>query len=341
MTEPGIAAGRDARRATWPRLTESAARWSRRRSGADRSPLTLDRRRIYILPTRLGLVYGAMLFTMLLAGLNYANNLALALTFVLTALGWVAMHECHRNLADLSIAFAAPRPAVAGGEARFTYALRATDRRDRHDLVLSALSSTSDAISVTATAVRTVELGVPAPARGWLLVPRVAIESRYPLGLCRAWTWLHADQCCAIYPRPARRADYRGAGRGAATAAASRESAGDEDLTGLRGYRAGDPLRRVAWKAYARGGELLVRELAGRQSTPPVFDFADVPGPSTEERLATLCRMVLDASARHEPFGLRIGPLSVPVDGGAAHRDACLTALAAHERPRTGRGESP
>lgn len=341
MTEPYTAVGRGARPAFWARLTESAARWSRRRTGADRSPLRLDRRRIYILPTGLGLVYGAMLFTMLLAGLNYANNLALALTFILTALGWVAMHECHRNLADLSVAFATPRPAVAGGEARFVYVLSATDRRDRHDLVLSALGVTGAAVSVTASALRTVELGIPAPARGWLPVPRVAIESRYPLGLCRAWTWLHADQCCAVYPRPARQADYRGAGSGAATAVASHESCGDEDLTGLRGYRAGDPLRRVAWKAYARGGDLLVRELAGRQSTPPVFDFADVHGLTTEARLATLCRMVLDASARHEPFGLRIGPLSVPVDGGAAHRDACLTALAAHERPRPGRGESP
>ena len=70
----------------------------RRRQGPDALPLTLVRRRLYILPTRAGLTFGALLFLMLLAGLNYGNSLALFLTFLLAGFALVGMQQCHRNL---------------------------------------------------------------------------------------------------------------------------------------------------------------------------------------------------------------------------------------------------
>ncbi len=73
-------------------------RWIRRRQGPDPAAVNLHRGRIYILPTGLGVAFGVMLFAMLLGSLNYANNLGLALTFLLAALALVAMHACPRNL---------------------------------------------------------------------------------------------------------------------------------------------------------------------------------------------------------------------------------------------------
>ena len=51
------------------------------------------------MPTRLGIAFTLMLFAMFLGAMNYANNLALGLTFMLGALALTAMHHCHRNLA--------------------------------------------------------------------------------------------------------------------------------------------------------------------------------------------------------------------------------------------------
>jgi hypothetical protein len=66
--------------------------WIKRRQGIDPDPLLLHRRRIYILPTRLGFAYAAMLFGMVLGGMNY-NNLGLGLAFLLVSLGLVTMHH--------------------------------------------------------------------------------------------------------------------------------------------------------------------------------------------------------------------------------------------------------
>src|SRR5437016_10680983 len=64
---------------------ERAAAWMRRRQGADLLPVALERRRLYILPTGTGVAFAALLFLMLIAGLNYGNSLALFLTFLLGA----------------------------------------------------------------------------------------------------------------------------------------------------------------------------------------------------------------------------------------------------------------
>ena len=76
-----------------------AAAWARRRQGDDRLPVTLHTRRIYILPTRAGFGFAALLLTMLLAALNYSNSIALLFTFLLSGFALIAMHLCHRNLA--------------------------------------------------------------------------------------------------------------------------------------------------------------------------------------------------------------------------------------------------
>ena len=76
--------------------------------------MTLRSGRIYILPTSLGSAFGLMLFAMLLGSLNYGNNLGLALTFFLSALGVVAMHACHRNLEALVARAMDADPPFAG-----------------------------------------------------------------------------------------------------------------------------------------------------------------------------------------------------------------------------------
>ena len=75
------------------RIERRAHAWIRRRQGADTDPVELRRQRIYILPTRLGVAYGAMLCAMLLGGMNYNNNLGLGFTFLLVSLGLVTMRE--------------------------------------------------------------------------------------------------------------------------------------------------------------------------------------------------------------------------------------------------------
>ena len=111
--------------------------WARRRQGPDADPVTLHRRRIYILPTRLGAAFGALVFVILLGAMNYNNSLGLALAFLLGGLILVTMHHCHRNLDGLQVAFAGVDPVFAGQAARFGVRLCNASTAPRYGLLVT------------------------------------------------------------------------------------------------------------------------------------------------------------------------------------------------------------
>jgi uncharacterized protein (DUF58 family) len=329
MAVPRVAAERWAARKR--AATERLVAWSRRRHGPDAGAVTITRGRVYILPTRLGCAYAAMLFAMLLAGLNYGNNLALALTFLLASGGWVAMHQCHRNLAGLTIAPAGTRAPYAGEPAEFAFALSAPYSRE--DLVLRAADRAAAAVSVPLGDAATARVQVPTVRRGRVQLGRLRIESTFPLGLFTAWTWTHPELDCLVYPRPAPR-DRQGPPPAIeAGSAQDGRARGEEDFAGLRGFRAGDPPRRIAWKAWARGGELVVKEFVGAAHRPVIFDLATAPGRDLEARLERLARWVVDAEERGDRYGLTLERVELPPGAGLSHRNRCLALLATFRLP--------
>ena len=86
------------------------------RSEGGRSARLLPRN-LYIFPTGPGLLYGAVLFVMLIGSLNYSSNLGLLFTFLFAATGLVALLHTWRNLLYLELSSADAAPLFAGGEA--------------------------------------------------------------------------------------------------------------------------------------------------------------------------------------------------------------------------------
>ena len=305
--------------------------WIRRRQGPDRDTVTLRRGRIYILPTGLGLAFGLMLVAMLLGSLNYANNLGLVLTFLLGALGVVAMHACHRNLEALVVKAAGTEPPFAGHAAVFRIALANPGRAPRCDLEAVPATGAGAEASVAGGGEATLEIRVPTRRRGSIVLDRLEIATRFPYGLFRAWAVLHPGLGCLVYPRPAANAPPPPLAPGRAAGGNARR--GEDDFAGLKDYHPGDPPRHIAWKAYARAGELLVKEFSGDSETIPMFDLADAPGVDLEARLSVLARWIVDASARGMTFGLRLPGEEIPPEPGESQRRRCLTAIARFEAP--------
>jgi uncharacterized protein (DUF58 family) len=313
------------------RLNRFARGWIRRRQGPDRETVTLERGRIYILPTGLGGAFGLMLFAMLLGSLNYGNNLGLALTFLLGALGVVAMHACHRNLESLVVRAAGADPPFAGNDAVFRLALVNPGRAPRCDLEASVAERSDLPASIAGGGEAMLQLRVPTRRRGSILLDRIELSTRFPYGLFRAWAVLHPSLPCLVYPRPAAAAPLPPQLPGNDGGGIARR--GDDDFAGLKDYHPGDPPRHIAWKAYARAGELLVKEFSGNADPIPVFDLADVPGTNLEERLAILARWIVDAHASGQTFGLRLAGEEIPPEPGDAQRSRCLAAIARFEAP--------
>jgi uncharacterized protein (DUF58 family) len=319
-------------------LANRAARWARKRQGDDHPPFALHARRLYILPTRAGAGFGALLFLMLLAGLNYANALALFLTFLLGGFAIVAMHLTHRNLNGLRVVAIATSDGFAGESGRVIVTV-ANGADAARPLLLARIATRQEArIDLPAGAVRRFELALPLPARGWIPVGRIRIATRYPFGLFEAWTWLHTGVAAVAYPAPRGTLEPPATARHGGQASALHQ-AGDDELSALRPFRDGDSPRQVAWRAYARGGDLLVKEYESPAGEFFVFDLAQVAHLDTEAALQQIAQWTVAAHARGERFGLRLGGDFVPAAAGLEHRDRCLRALALYGQPIARGGE--
>jgi uncharacterized protein (DUF58 family) len=316
----------------WRRFLDARFRaWVLRRQGQDQLPLTLERRRIYILPTRVGVAFGVLLFLMLLAGLNYGNSLALFLTFLLAGFALVGMQLCHSNLlgAALLAARAPPVFAEAPGTLELTLGNLASQPRLQLE---GAADASAAAIDVPASAEQRLELPLAPRARGAWNLERVKLATAHPFGLFRAWTWVHTPLQLLVYPKPQGALPMPAAPGRRPGKLAEGSSGADEWLT-LRPFREGDSPRQVDWKAYAREAPLLVKEYAPPASQLRLFEYERLTDPDLEARLSQLARWVVDAEARGERYGLTLPGLRIAPDHGPEQRHRCLMALALFTPP--------
>jgi uncharacterized protein (DUF58 family) len=308
--------------------------WTARRHGIDNLPMTIQRRRIYILPTRFGIMLAALLFAMLIAGLNYNSNLGLAFAFLMVSLVLVAMHHCNRNLLGLGVDLNVEVDAFAGEDAAFDFMLRNQSAMDRSDIEVRCTPDAEAIQSVGAQSYAEVRVNVPVTRRGVIRWNQFELRTRYPFGWFRAWTYVQASLTAFVAPAPSGERPLPSAAAAAGSAHRS-ETRGDEEFAGLRAYAPGVPLKYMAWKVLARGGEAAVSSYTDVAGQPQWLEWSALEGLSTEARLSQLCRWVLKSEAGHlQAYGLRIPGTEILPGRGAAHRIRCLRALATYSAER-------
>ncbi len=304
-------------------------RWASKRHGVQTTPVTLSSNRIYILPTRSGIVFSVMLLIMLLGSMNYNNSMGLGLSFLLGSIMLVAMHHCHRNLLGLQISYHAPEPVFAGQDASIDVTLHNANQHSRSDLVLQVDNSLAPAINVPSQHSEIMTLGVPTQSRGYQSISRLSVRTRYPGGLFRAWTWVYWDLKVLVYPQPfgSQALPAHGSGQDAGNTVRTR---GEEELAELRNYQRGDPLNRVAWKHFARSGELHSKTFDDPASVDLWLDWRMVEATDVEARLAQLSAWVVHTHERQISYGLRLPTVTLNPDHSSEHRARCLKELAVY-----------
>lgn len=284
----------------------------------------LTHRCVYILPTRHGLMFAFVLALLLVGAINYAVGLGFAFTFLLGGLGLVSILHTYRNLAGLTLRPGKCEPVFAGQTALFRIQ---TDS----DVGRSAVAVQADGrppLLAEVTAGRgEILLPLPAARRGVLRPGRLQLFTQFPLGLFRAWSWVEPELACLVYPAPEEGAPPLPAGSGESGGGA-RQNKGQDDFGGLREYRPGDSLRHIAWKASARGEEMLTKEFSGEAGGLLWLDWNELDPLGQEARLSRLTRWVVEADAAGMAYGLRLPAGEYGPAQGDAHRRLCLAALA-------------
>ncbi len=303
--------------------------WIKQRVHSKRGPLTppfeLQYRHIFVLPTKFGWGFGVMLVFMALGGLNFNNNMALILVFLLGTIAQLTTLIAYRNLSGLKIDSIYSEPVFCGEHAQFRVFVANGDDRQRFALQ-AGFKESQDCKDLGLNSQETLLLRHSTEQRGWLEMPSFRLETRFPLGLFKAWSWIFPHTRCLVYPAPATRVPpLPKTGQGQS----GRATVGDGDeVHGLRKYQAGDSIQRVAWRASARHDELYSLEFETPREDAVELNWDVLRGEDIETRLSILTTWVITADHKLLFYSLRLPGVLIEAGQGAAHRSRCLEALA-------------
>jgi hypothetical protein len=310
---------------------------------------TLRGRRVFILPTRFGVLYSGFLLLILLAAINYSNSLGHILCFLLASMGHLAIHYTYRNMAKIELLNAYSKPCFLGQAIAFYCRFDNPNRQDCHHLLVASKQSTErswnpfknltgyqyqphqalDLLSAKTTT--THRITVPSIHRGQQIIGQVRLSTRFPMGLFETWTYFTPKCTAIVYPAPCGHLPLPLMTSDGQDHATAQQKEGD-DFAGFQAYRDGDAIHAIAWKAMARDNILRTKQFSSCVSGQLILSWqATASLANSEARLSQLCRWVLDAEGIDVDYSLVLPKLSIELGRGESHHQRCLTALALHD----------
>ncbi|MBU2709094.1 DUF58 domain-containing protein [Zooshikella marina] len=290
------------------------------------SSIFLNQKRIFILPTRTGYFFILIGLAVFFAAVNYENSMSFMVAFFLASLFLVCILHTYANLAGLEVTALYASKAHVGDDVGFTLQLQDVVGKPHESIRLFWQPYQVSTVSLTPHEKQSITVFLLASQRGYFRPGRLCIETYYPLGLLRAWTWLDLESQALIYPKPI--ACPLPACHIASSEGDTLAKEGVEDFTGLRSYQPGDGLRHIAWKHFWKSDDLLTKQFSAYTDMRLWLDWEQFTGASTEERLSFLCYWCLQCEQHHQDYGLRIPNVTLEPARGPQHLTRCLTALA-------------
>jgi uncharacterized protein (DUF58 family) len=300
-----------------------------KRSGPFDGAVTLTRDRVYIIPTKAGIIFSLLLLTLFIGSVNYEKNLGFVLTFLLTGIGNVLMLSTWRNLAGLELRSGDSLPVFSGEYATFNVQLVNDQLLERHSIAISQQGIEQDIVDCPASSKQMVRFKVKTRKRGLLDAGRFRLYTEFPSGLFVTWTWADLSMSCIVYPAPdndARLPVFDNSDNGDTDASGQ----GLENFSHLRKYHQGDNIGRISWKAAAKSDELFSKEFIGSKPVTHWINWNDIPARDIEHRLSIMTALIIHAEKHHQTYGLKLSEKEIQPDYGSKHFHQCLTALALH-----------
>lgn len=301
-----------------------------------RAPLAqyhvLHLKNLYILPTRTGMLFLLLAVLIWLLGTNYQNNLILALAYLQISLMIMVILKTFSNLAGLEIRSAGSNANFVGQPAGFNLQLRTANPAGADNIRVCFRDGAESLIQLEAGQAAKCILTVAGLRRGRLRAARISIRSTFPLGMAYCWTWLNFDAEVLVWPEPID-CPFPLSSIDAEPGAPDTRRAASDDIVGLRRYQAGDSMRQIVWKHYARDKGLYKKDLAQYSGIDNWLKWEDFYQGDAELCLSHLCYWVQELTHLQTIFGLQLPGYLLEPGQGEQHRLEALNALARHDVP--------
>ncbi|GLP96478.1 DUF58 domain-containing protein [Paraferrimonas sedimenticola] len=294
--------------------------WLRLRNQEELDKASLTHSNIFLWPSRYGVSWLAMASVLFIFGVNYQNNLVILFSFFLISLFITNLVYSYRNLAGLELEPLSSGNAFSGETIHFV--LQLSSERQRLGLMLRFVGQRRTPLFDLSD--QRIELQLPylSNRRGPLKPGPILIESRFPMGLCRARAKVHCRWNALVWAKP----DSQWL---QSNASAQQPDTDQPELSGLAKYQPGESKSRVAWKQLAQNRGWYSKQFDSGPVQSTTLSLDPLPGPGFERKVRQLSAQIEWFSTSGLPFSLVLPGSTVNEGQGERQRQLCQNALAA------------
>ena len=294
------------------------------------SEFVINRRQLYILPTRIGWYYALILLALFAIAIKYNNQAAFMMLFLLVAVGIIAMHYTNNNIIHLELNGGAAKNIFVGDYAEFPIQIKNQSNKTRQAvwLVCAGFKQVFDLSEGTNKDLR---IKLPTLKRGLFLCPEMVLSSQFPLGIFFCWSKRHdIKEQCIVYPQPIDLIPFPDSGDSQSQEQSKSYIRNNSaDYSGMKAYQPGDRPRDIHWPSLAKTHKLVTIQHDDQPSSSVNLSWFSLPSNmNTEDRLSQLCYWLIDAEKNGQRYQLEMPNHTIGFNNGKIHLNECLSVLA-------------
>lgn len=302
---------------------------------------TLTGRHISLRPTRLHLSLLMVSLGVWIGAANYQVNVAYLICFWIVCFTGIAALLTRRQLLGLTIHIHEPSEIFAGNTASIGWYIHNPNKRERvfwwqsGDIQSASKTPTIDEswqrceLSEKGNSAEQI-WHIPILKRGYYPKPLLLkFSTSAPFGLFTAECCIEWQTKALAYPAPLEHQDFGTQTLPDHKQPAQQASMQGDDLAYLKTHQTGTPMQHIAWKVFAKRGDLMDKVF---DEPPPIkhstiISYTDYPNNISRDKLASLLTYrVLQAELNKQPYTLQLHNLTIAPQN--QQREKCLTALA-------------
>lgn len=287
--------------------------------------LTLTHNTIYVLPSKLGVSFLVVTMLNFILGINYQNNLILAMAYLMLVVMIFSLLMGYSNLKGLKIDYKNHIASYAPCSALLELQLKTEKKCQSLQFIYE--NKTLTTVDEITSQKQIVNLDLGLKERGEYPLRRLKIISKYPFGLVSVWSYMQLAHTVFVYPqqlKPLHEASLQNNHN--TDDGLHKNSHGSDEFDGLNIHQTGMNMKRISWKHYAKTQQLMVKEFVNYSAQSVVFDFNQLQG-NTESRLQQLSYLVTQAYSQGVSYGLQLEAGLYAISDTKEHCKQCLEAL--------------
>ncbi len=295
----------------------------------DTHKVTLDIKRIFIIPTFISCALLMTVFVLSLIAINFQNSLIYGLSFWLLALIVMAIFFTYRNLSGLTVRVIQSSPCFLGEKVVFELEVSCPEKQKKTAISLGWKYEDVTTVNLQNHHNVLIKLSHSTNHRGRFKPDRLTIFTVYPIGLVVAWSYAALNMQSIVYPMPVLQAtgeDQQGLDDKAEHGLEIIN--GSTDFAGIRDYQPGDSPKHIHWRAYAKTGKAYSKTFVDYANHGLWLEWDSLTMLGVELKLSHLCAKILQYHQAQQIYGLKIPGKTIQPMNGEAHKNTCLTALA-------------